>query len=186
MAAPELHERLYSPEEFWEISQQPEYTEKNIELINGVIVEMSRPGGGHGKCAALFARFLGNYASETQLGEVGVENGYVMVNGNVRGPDVSFVSYQTQSEGIPNEGYASFAPDLAVEVVSPNDHAEDVQDKVIDYLHSGTKLVLVVYLNSKTINAYSIHGLRIYQVGDVFDGGEILPGFKLAVRDIFP
>lgn len=110
-----------------------------------------------------------------------------MLNGNVRGPHVSFVSYQTHPEGIPNEGHAPFAPDIAVEVVSPNDHAEDVQDKVLDYLKSGTRLVLVVYLlKSKSINAYTPISSKIYQIDDVLDFGDVLPRLTLAAKDLFP
>jgi Uma2 family endonuclease len=147
---------------------------------------MSRPAGEHGKCALRFGSKVLLHADANKLGEVGVENGYIMVNGNVRGPDVSFVSYQTHPEGIPNAGYAPFAPDLAVEVVSPNDGADDLQTRVIDYLRSGTRLVLVVYLGTKTITAHTPNGSRIYALEDTLDGGEVLPGFTLALREIFP
>jgi Uma2 family endonuclease len=80
------------------------------------------------------------------------------------------------------------APDMAVEVVSPD---EDVFRKVKEYIRSGTRIVLVVYGPDKVINVFTPTQEGEYRVqeltlNDTFDGGDVLPGFKLPVKEIFP
>jgi Uma2 family endonuclease len=104
----------------------------------------------------------------------------------VRGPDVAYV----RAERIPETGvpvaFWELAPDLAVEVVSPDARAADVRDKVREYLAAGTLLVWVVYPRSREIIAHTPDGMaRTYAVADTLTHPDLLPGFACRVAEIF-
>jgi Uma2 family endonuclease len=94
------------------------------------------------------------------------------------------VSAERLPEGLP-EGFIPFAPDLAVEVASPNKSGDDIQDKVLDYLRYGTRAVWYFYPKSRTVNVHTKEGTRTLSEDEFLDGGDVLPGFLLAVRDVF-
>jgi Uma2 family endonuclease len=84
------------------------------------------------------------------------------------------------------DGYVPFAPDLAVEVVSSNDEPKEVNEKVAQYLKYGTRLVWVMYTDKQEVKVHVPHQKpRTLKVSDTLDGGDVLPGFKIAVKDIF-
>jgi Uma2 family endonuclease len=106
----------------------------------------------------------------------------------VRLPDVAFVARARQPvlEGVE----FPFAPDLAVEVVSPGDSAAEVLDKVALYLQAGTRLVWTVYPDEETVYVWQAaegggFHVRKFDRESTLDGGDVLPGFTLAVRDLF-
>jgi Uma2 family endonuclease len=78
------------------------------------------------------------------------------------------------------------APDLAVEVVSPNDRANDVQEKVGEYLAAGTRLVWVLWPRSRSVSVHAGRGVT-HELGpdEELDGGEVLPGFRVRVANLF-
>lgn len=94
-----------------------------------------------------------------------------------------------REEKIPDELPKDFlgqAPDIAVEVVSPSDRMADVNAKVAEYLAAGTSLVWVVEPGRKTVTAYNAdRSARLLIEGDELDGGDVLPGFKLPLSEIF-
>jgi Uma2 family endonuclease len=102
----------------------------------------------------------------------------------VRAPDVGFVAKERLTGPIPDK-YFPFAPDLAVEVVSPSDTAQDIREKVLDFLKAGTRLVWVVYPESKTVDVYRPDGVQVVEINGTLDGGDVLPGFRLALRAVF-
>lgn len=115
----------------------------------------------------------------------GADGGDKLADNRVRQPDVGFISKAHLSK-IPRR--FEIAPDLAVEVVSSD---EDVFKKVREYIAAGTQLVWTVYMDEKTVYVFRpAEGaeLRVQQFGidDTLDGGDVLPGFTLAVREIFP
>lgn len=185
-----IQERLYTADDLWELSHSPEYAEQRLDLIEGVLAVMSPAGGKHGSLALEFAVSVGGFVKAHNLGYcTAAETGYILhknPNGKdtVLGPDFAFVAKDRLPEGLP-EKYIPLAPDLAVEVVSPNDTASEIHDKVTTYLKYGTKLVWVAYPSSKTVVPYTQAGAQTLDVNDTLDGGMVLPGFKLAVRDIF-
>jgi Uma2 family endonuclease len=128
------------------------------------------------------------YVEEHDLGlAVGAETGFLLARNpdTVRAPDVGFVAKARLPDPIPIQ-YFPGPPDLAVEVVSPNDSATSIHDKVLDYLHAGTRLVWVVYPEAQNVVAYaSVGEAHIHDVDAVLDGGDVLPGFALPVRDVF-
>lgn len=179
-------ERRYTAEEFWEIATLPENENRRLELEDGVIVDMPASSPLNTIVAIRIATFINVFVMSHQSGYVtGADGGFKLPNGNVRQPDVGFISKQNVS-AIPKK--FQIAPDLAVEVVSGR---EDILKKVYEYLDSGTRLVWAIYAEEKTAHVFQLddhgilRGLRL-DIEGVLDGGDVLPGFMLPVRDIFP
>jgi Uma2 family endonuclease len=188
-----IRERLYTIEDLWQLSHAPEYDEMRLELNEGELIVMSPASGKHGVIAMRFALPIGTFVNVHQLGFItAAETGYILYqnpdpNGKniVRAPDVGFIASERLPDGLP-DGYVPFAPDLAVEVVSPNDDADDLQLKIQQYLRYGTRLVWVAYPKSQTVVAHTPTSVSTFGISDTLDGGNVLPGFTLPVRDIFP
>ncbi|MCC7451806.1 MAG: Uma2 family endonuclease [Anaerolineae bacterium] len=177
--------RLYTAEEFERFVALPENADKTFELIGGEIVEVpSNPYSS--KIAMRFGRHIGNFVDEHDLGHVtGADGGY-KVSGERYAPDVGFIAKSRQAELPDYEGCNPLAPDLAVEVVSPSDSQEQLLTKVANYLAAGM-LVWVAYPAKKQVGVYAPgQPALILDVNGTVDGGTVLPGFKLAVKDLFP
>ncbi|MBI4530809.1 MAG: Uma2 family endonuclease [Candidatus Latescibacteria bacterium] len=159
------------------------------ELIRGELIMMSPAGGKHGSIALEIGRLLGNYVKEHGLGIVcTAETGFLIARNpdTVRAPDVAFVAKERiPPEGIPST-YWPFAPDLAVEVVSPNDHWSEVEEKVEEWLRAGTRMIWVVNPQTQTIHVYCPpKDVRLFLDQDILSGENVLPGFTVPVADIF-
>ncbi|MBI2807657.1 MAG: Uma2 family endonuclease [Planctomycetes bacterium] len=106
-----------------------------------------------------------------------------------RRPDVAFVSYQRwpKNRSVPRTGNAwNVVPNVAIEVVSPSDGADELEDKIGEYLRAGVELVWVVYpLHTKVYVHESAKQVRVLSIDDELDGGTVLPGFKLALSELF-
>ncbi len=178
--------RLMTAEEFWELPEQPGV---RYELVKGVPVEVPGAGALHNLIAALVYRLIHEFARTRNLGLVFTDGLAYILGRNpdtVRIPDASFVSRERIPEsGIP-EGFWPGAPDLAVEIVSPNDRAEDVHDKVRDYLAAGARLVWVLWPKSRSLTVYTPDG-QARELGpeQELDGGDVLPGFRVPVASLF-
>jgi len=104
----------------------------------------------------------------------------------VRAPDISFLAMSRISPaGLP-KGFIVGAPDLAVEVVSPEDTAAEIDAKVQEYLVAGARMVLVVQPRTRTVTMYRPDGAaRVLRSSEVMGGEDVLPGFTLRVDEIF-
>ncbi|MBI2567823.1 MAG: Uma2 family endonuclease [Candidatus Schekmanbacteria bacterium] len=124
MSTAAIQERLITADEFERIAHRY----GRSELIDGRIVQLSPTGWKHGDIEAQIILLLRPYVRRQQLGFVGTgEVGCRLPNGRVRAPDVLFVR-QERLVGLPEDGFLPFAPDLAVEVVSPDDSPREVRD----------------------------------------------------------
>lgn len=108
-----------------------------------------------------------------------------------RQPDLVFVSYERwpKNRPIPFTGNAlDVIPDIAAEVVSPGDAADDLIAKAREYLRGGVRLVWIVYPLAQEIHAYwpGSNSIRVYSAAEELDTGDILPGFRTPVADLFP
>jgi Uma2 family endonuclease len=107
-----------------------------------------------------------------------------------RRPDVAFVSYQrwAKDQPVPEEANAwDVVPDLAVEVVSPTDIAEDLMEKIGEYFQANVRLVWLVYPRQRIVHVYeALTKIRVLLRGDELDGGAVLPGFRLPLATLFP
>lgn len=187
----ELQEKLYTASDFWEFTQHPDKDTQRFDLIEGEIREMAPAGEEHGDIASELNMLIRLFVKEHNLGRVtAAETGYVLhVNPNGRdtvlAPDVGFTSWETANQRAA-EKFAPNPPDLAVEVVSPNDAAAEIQEKVLKYLQYGTKLVWVVYPRTQTVEVHDNSGTKRLGPNVTLDGGTVLPGFKILVKNCFP
>jgi Uma2 family endonuclease len=144
--------------------------------------------GLHGVIGSLLNWHLSAYVYPGNLGYVFNSNTSFKVVGEppTRQPDVAFVALERMST--PPDEDVPFAPDLAVEVVSKNDTAYGIEQKVSQYLQSEVRLIWVIYPVSRTVAIYRpASGLtpQIVNVSGDLDGEDVLPGFKVAVKDLF-
>jgi len=150
---------------------------------------MAPAGGDHGGIANNIAYVLTSHVKAHRLGQVfAAETGYRLTRSpdTVRGADVSFI----RAERIPPEGrpkgYWEIPPDLAVEVLSPTDTVEEIDDKVDDYLTAGTRAVWVVSPKRRTVVIYHPGNVPvILSERDTIDGGDVVVGFRCAVSEFF-
>lgn len=173
-------------EEFDEFVQLPENEDKIFEFIGGEIVEVpSRPASS--QIAAIVLGQFYIFVKDKGLGHLTGEAGGYMVSGERYMPDVAFISKARQPK-LASIGYNPNPPDLAVEVDFPSTlkTQEILRAKIINYALAGTVLWLVLP-ETKTVEVYIPGKARkVYRIGDTLDGGDVLPGFTLAVKDIFP
>jgi Uma2 family endonuclease len=177
--------RTYTVEELWELSTAPEYADQRLELSEGELIVMSPTGLQHGWISNRLGRLLAEFVESKGLDIVtSAETGFILAPGTVRAPDFGYISFERLPEGL-TERYGPFAPDLAVEVVSPNDRADEVHRKLLDYLRFGTRLVWLVYPGTRTIAVHDGKQASVLNEEALLEGGEVLPGFSLPVRRIF-
>lgn len=181
------HDIRLTLEEFYALV---EAGEQDIELSKGRLVRkygelMSPPGEDHGSIALEVGFHLKLYIQQ-HGGRAGVESGIILSReeATVRSPDVYFTSKERLSPS--SSGFIRTIPDLAVEVVSPNDTAAEVSEKVDEYLEFGVKLIWVIYPHARKVAVYSSDGrFRTLASGQTLDGGDVLPGFSVPVDQIF-
>ena len=159
------------------------------ELVEGELRKISPPGSQHGAIALDLGWRLAQFVNQNKLGQVfAAETGFLISRDpdTVRAPDVAFVSKsQIQRCGLPVSYYPE-APALVVEVVSPDDTAEEVDSKMRCWLNAGTQLAWVVYPGGRTITVYrSLDDIRVLTEADTLSGENVVPGFECPVADIF-
>ena len=159
---------------------------RKYELVDGEI-RVSPAGDRHSVVAVHLAALLFAFVREQRLGWVlGADAGFRLPGGNVRSPDVSFVARGRFPDDRPPDGFGDLAPDLAVEVVSPTDRPRHVLDKVGEYLEAGVRLVWVIDPQRSTAVIYrSLTDVTEVAVDEDLDGGDVLPGFRCPLREIF-
>ncbi len=159
------------------------------ELVLGEVREMAPAGYAHGRIAMNVSTPLDRHVRERGLGIVlAAETGFKIASDpdTVRAPDVAFVRRERGEEVGEVEGYWPGAPDLAVEVISPNDSYAGVEEKVAAWLGAGTRTVVVVEPRTKTVTVRSSRTeIRILAGGDVLDLSEVVPGWTMPVADVF-
>ncbi|HVJ82049.1 MAG TPA: Uma2 family endonuclease [Planctomycetia bacterium] len=160
---------------------------KLCELVDGILLEKTM-GYREGVIAKMIARILDDFVLPRNLGVVNGPDGMLrLAPGLVRIPDVSFVSWSQFPGGrIGEEAAPDVHPELAVEVVSPGNAAEEMDDKLADYFAAGTKLVWYVYPKTWTVGVYhSPHDCKTLTESDNISGDPVLPGFSAPVKDLF-
>jgi Uma2 family endonuclease len=187
-----ISERLYTAEELWELSHSTEYLDMRLELSEGRLIVMSPAGWKHGGIALTLGRMVGDFVDDHSLGvTTAAETGFILYKNpdprgkdTVRAPDVGFVTAARVPADLP-DGYVPFAPDLAIEVISPNDDADEVDQKVREYLKYGTRAVWLFFPKTRTAAVYTPTTYTPIEPDGEIDGGDILPGFKLRLVDVF-
>ncbi len=164
-------------------------SDRMCELVRGEIVDMSPPGQGHGLIGNNFSWLITTFVKAGKLGRVyGSETGFKLAKNpdTVRAPDVAFVRSNRLPQDPFARSYFEGSPDLAIEVLSPSDRAEAVEEKVDEYLGAGAIEVLVVSPKRRTVTVYKSNANPVV-IGesDRLTGLETLPGFECEVAAIF-
>jgi Uma2 family endonuclease len=159
------------------------------ELVKGELIRMPPPGHEHGIVAMHIAGPLYQHVKSNNLGEVyAAETGFLIHRNpdTVRAPDSAFIRRQRLDETGPVEGYWVGAPDLCVEVVSPSDSVGYVEEKVTEWIKAGTRMVWVVSPKLRTVTVYrSLTRVSTLTEVDTLEGDDVVPGFKIAIAEIF-
>ncbi len=170
-----------------EFEQLPEQNGVRYELVEGKLVAMTVPLPEHNRIIRRIYDLLNEFLKRNPLGEVFFpDTGYVLSRqpATLRGPDLSFLRAERLRQMDPKRNIEG-APDLAIEVVSPNDSAQALNRKVNQYLRSGARAVWVFYPDTRQIDAHSAHGVRKLREDEALEDRDLLPGFSAAVRKFF-
>lgn len=160
-----------------------------LELIRGELKTMSPTGIAHGIICTKLVVELTKFVEPNNLGVVvGPETGCIVERDpdTVLGVDVAYVSHERMKEVENLEKFLPFAPDLAVEVLSPTNTAQEMDEKVALYFAGGSRAVWVINPRRRTVTAYtSPFDVRILSEQDVLEGGDVLPGLSLELSRLF-
>jgi len=184
MAIPQKNEaRLITGEE---LARCPDLNP--CELVNGRVVPMARAGHIHGEAESRLDVELALHARQTgsgrvMVGEVGI---YTCRDPDtVRGADIVFISQERYARRGPS-AFLDVAPELVVEILSPEDRPGQVQDKIREYLSAGVDRVWFVNPRRRSVLVYRSSGqVEALEVGDTLRDEEILPGFALPLSELF-
>ncbi len=174
-----------TPEQFEEWSDS-----RGFELIDGVVQE-KKMGTENAGIQMRIGHYLTAVAIPGKLGEVldseAMFHCFPSNPKQVRKPDVSFILRERiPADGIPR-GICKIRPDLAVEVVSPNDGYEEVEEKLADYFDAGVPLIWVVTPKTRTVLVYRADGTaRRLRDTDELSADPIIPGVRIRIADLFP
>jgi Uma2 family endonuclease len=176
---------LYTPDDLLSLPD-----EKGYELVDGELVERTM-GAVSSWVGTQISHHLNQFVHEHRLGWVlGADCGYHCFPDSpntVRRPDVSFVRSDRLPDSKLPTGYFRLAPDLAVEVISPNDLAYDVEEKIREYLKAGIRLIWIVYPQTMTVTVYRPDGSSSHLgASEELSGEDVIPGFRCAMTSIFP
>ena len=161
--------------------------DRRYELVDGRLVRMSPVNLEHGVVVVRLASMLDRHVRAFNLGIVAAEVGFTLRSNpdTVRAPDVAFL----RRDRIPSprpRGFWKGQPDLAIEVLSPDDRPGEMQRKIEDYLTRGVAMVLIADPDTKTVTVHRLSTPAATLVGDeVLDLGEVVSGFRCGVQEIF-
>jgi Uma2 family endonuclease len=159
------------------------------ELVSGKLKKMPPAGHRHGRIVVNLTTSLDQHVRVNNLGAVyASETGFQIASDpdTVRAPDVAFVRRERLVAVGEVEGYWPGAPDLAVEVISSGDTYAEVEEKVLEWLDAGVRLVLVVNPRKRAVTVYrSRTDIVILTEEEVIEGGDIVPGWTMPVTSLF-
>ncbi len=160
------------------------------EVVDGQIVEVPGMGADESAIGTFLCIRMGSFALDHGIGLVYSEALFTLdpVRKLRRRPDLAFVSAEKWPIGPrgPRRAAFPFAPDLAIEVISEGNSAEDVLAKVREYLVAGARLVWAIFPVAEQVYVYSSPtSVRVLTRADSLDGGDVVPGFALALAELF-
>jgi Uma2 family endonuclease len=162
-------------------------TDRLFELVDGTLVEKVM-GYGEGGLAADLIRLLGKFLDQHDLGDLaGADATLRLMPRLVRIPDVSFVSWEKlPGRQRPQEAIPDLVPDLAVEVLSEGNTPAEMKRKLKEYFLAGVRLVWFVDPAQRTVEVFTApDASTVFSEGQTLECGDVLPGLRLAVRDVF-
>jgi Uma2 family endonuclease len=161
--------------------------DKRTELLRGRLIVREPAGYRHGRVAGEVARALAQHVRANDLGVVfAAETGFTLARNpdTVRAPDVAFISRENLPDPEP-EGFAEIAPDLVVEVLSPDDRPGEVLSKVGDWLEAGARLVWVVDPKRRFACVYRADGSEsLISESEAIDGEDVVLNFRTELSSL--
>jgi Uma2 family endonuclease len=159
---------------------------QKYELVDGEII-VSPGGMRHSEIGIQIAYLLKTYIDDSPIGRLlGSDVGIILPNGNLRSPDVSFVSFEKLPKGNTPITFWKFIPDLVVEILSPDDSMRQVADKIAEFLEAGVPLIWLVDPENQTVTVYrSLTDTTKLTASDTINADLILPGFSSKVSNFF-
>ena len=156
------------------------------ELVRGELRKMPPPGYDHELFGGNIYFSMRLHVHTNRLGRVSSSNGFLLAPDHVRAPDVGFVLAERARTPGATPGYFPGPPDIAVEVISPNDRYGDVEEKVEDWLAAGTLVVIVVNPRSRTVRIHRPGSdVATLHEDDILEVPEVIPGWRMPIREIF-
>ncbi|MCB0164166.1 MAG: Uma2 family endonuclease [Anaerolineae bacterium] len=158
------------------------------ELVKGELVRVSPAGHPHGFFESSFAISLGIFVRQYKLGrvltgEVGIYTG--RNPDTIRAADVAFISNERLSQ-VQSQSYLDVAPELVIEILSPDDRWMTVNQKIDEYFTAGVVQIWIADPKRQHVDVYySPTDFKRFSTGDTLPGGDILPGFTVAVAELF-
>jgi Uma2 family endonuclease len=160
--------------------------EKEYELVDGQPQEKEMGGAKHGGIGTRLSAELWLHVKGRRLGGVYGPDTSFRIGANERLPDVSFIAAERIPPSGEPEGAWPLAPDLAVEILSPNDLAEAVLDKISEYFAAGVRQVWLISPRHRTLTVYdSPRSSHILTHEDELLSEELLPGFRCRLAELF-
>lgn len=167
--------------------EQLNLPDKATELVRGRLIVRDPPGAYHGQIAAKLLYVLGDRVYRARLGVLFAQDTGFKIESNpdtVRAPDVAFLATE-RAALIGRRGYAAIAPDLAAEIVSPDDRPGELLAKVGDWLRAGVQIVWVIDPEREEARVYRADGsVSIVSLDGALHGEDVLPGFSCALSDL--
>ena len=159
---------------------------RKYELVDGEI-EVSPAGMYHAEIVIKIIHILATYLDDHPIGKIYGDNvGLIFPNRNLRSPDVSFIKIEKLPGGISPVTFGEMVPDLAVEVLSPDDRPSRLAQKIGEFLEFGVPLVWVVDPQTQTVTAYrSFSQTQQFTARDTITAEPVLPGFSCLVSRFF-
>jgi Uma2 family endonuclease len=179
-----IEKKIWTDEEFMALSRDGH----RYELVSGELVDMGNSGMEHGYVACILVAFLTTFVQQHKLGAVcDSSTAFSLKNGNKRSPDVSFVAKE-RLKGLkrPPRGFFTGSPDLAIEILSPSNTVAEIHEKIVEYFQNDTRLLWVIHPEEKYVLVYhSSEPDRLLRPQDQLDGEDVVPGFAIAVAELF-
>lgn len=172
---------------FEEFLQLPNEPGRRYELDRGELIVEPSPTFRHNMIRDRIARVLREFVVANRLGNVTIESDFRLDAAVVRNPDVAFLSAQKLKDLDIDTSPIEGVPDLAVEVVSPSNSAQDMLTKVHQYLAAGSQSVWVFYPNLRVVEIHDKKGIREIAASAVLEEHTVFQGliFKLSLADVF-
>lgn len=183
MAHRDPAEPLLTSEEYARLPNDAEWRD---ELSRGRLVREPRPGSLHGRIQAALTAKLHAHVAQHELGYITVESGYRLERGpdTVRGPDIAFVA-RSKYRDAPAEKWPDYAPDLAVEILSPSDRVGAIAEKIAQYFGAGARMVWLIDPGDRMAVIYTAAGdAHVIREYEELAGGDVLAGFICSLREI--
>jgi len=164
----------------------PEQAGVRYELDHGELLEVSGPNYQHNRVRDKVITALNNFIDAAKIGEAVAEQEFRIAQDTVRRPDVAFLRSGVAGRIDKSKSVVDCVPDLVIEIVSPNDTAEQLMHRVNQFLAAGCQCVWIVYPAEKKVHAYGPNDdVRIFNESKTLEAPALLPGFALPVSRIF-